>query len=288
MRIGDWIFMVIVLIIFLRFIYLTLKTYIILLKEEVIYKINNKIHLIGALLALIGLYLIIRYYILYQGNDYSIRKIVYGAAFILLAVSLYDYSVITRNGIVVIGNLINWRDIKAWRWDGKALSKYIDIEFSKGNETKDKLKTHTRGIPISPKRVDEVDKVFKKYMYSNYREVEEGKNKIKDMLKGIKDYCNPKIIGELNESYVKVVKLEGESLWHTHENEDKMFYVLYGLLTIKLRDKDIILDEGEFYIVPKGVEHMTAVEIETHTMIIEPKTIVNTGSIRREEDVTDR
>jgi len=66
------------------------------------------------------------------------------------------------------------------------------------------------------------------------------------------EHWSPKILGEVNESYVKVAKLKGEFLWHTHENEDEMFYVLKGLLIIKFRGKDVILNEGEFLIIPKG------------------------------------
>lgn len=99
------------------------------------------------------------------------------------------------------------------------------------------------------------------------------------------EYWSPKIIGEVNESYVKIAKLKGEFLWHTHENEDEMFYVLKGLLTIKLRDKDIILNEGEFFIIPKGIEHMPVAEDETHVMLIEAKTTLNTGNIRNERTV---
>lgn len=84
---------------------------------------------------------------------------------------------------------------------------------------------------------------------------------------------------------MKVAKLKGEFLWHSHENEDEMFYVLKGLLIIKFRDKDCILNEGEFLIIPKGIEHMPVAEQEVHVMLIESKTTLNTGDVRNERTV---
>lgn len=99
------------------------------------------------------------------------------------------------------------------------------------------------------------------------------------------EYWSPKILGEVNESYVKVAKLKGEFLWHIHENEEEMFYVLKGLLIIRFRDKDVILNEGEFLIIPKGIEHMPVAEEEVHVMLIEAKTTLNTGDVRNERTV---
>ncbi|MBU5676892.1 cupin domain-containing protein [Alkaliphilus sp. MSJ-5] len=99
------------------------------------------------------------------------------------------------------------------------------------------------------------------------------------------EYWSPKILGEVNESYVKVAKFKGEFLWHTHENEDEMFYVLKGLLIIKFRDKDVILNEGEFLIISKGIEHMPVAEEEVHVMLIEPKATLNTGEVKNERTV---
>jgi mannose-6-phosphate isomerase-like protein (cupin superfamily) len=99
------------------------------------------------------------------------------------------------------------------------------------------------------------------------------------------EYWSPKIIGEVNESYVKVAKFKGEFLWHTHDNEDEMFYVVKGQLIIKFRDKDIILNPGEFLIVPKGVEHMPVAEEEVEVMLIETKTTLNTGDVKSEKTV---
>lgn len=98
-------------------------------------------------------------------------------------------------------------------------------------------------------------------------------------------HWRPKIVGEVNESYIKVAKLKGEFLWHSHEHEDEMFYVLKGRLTIKFRDRDIHLDEGEFLIIPKGVEHLPVAEAEVHVMLIEPKTTLNTGDVVNERTV---
>ncbi len=94
------------------------------------------------------------------------------------------------------------------------------------------------------------------------------------------DYWNPRITGEINDSYIKLVKLKGEFVWHQHEHEDELFLVLKGRLCIKLRDQEIWLDEGEFVIVPKGVEHCPLAPDEVHVMLLEPKTTVNTGNVQ--------
>ncbi|MBV7271867.1 cupin domain-containing protein [Clostridiaceae bacterium UIB06] len=101
------------------------------------------------------------------------------------------------------------------------------------------------------------------------------------------EHWSPKILGEVNASYVKVAKFKGEFIWHTHENEDEMFYVLKGVLIIKFRDKDIILNQGEFIIIPKGVEHMPVAKEEVHVMLIEAKTTLNTGDVRNERTVEE-
>ncbi|WOO38004.1 cupin domain-containing protein [Anaerocolumna sp. AGMB13020] len=99
------------------------------------------------------------------------------------------------------------------------------------------------------------------------------------------DFWSPKIIGEMNESYVKLVKLKGEFVWHLHENEDEMFMVIKGKMVIKLRTEDIVLNQGELFIIPRGVEHMPVAEDEVHVMLIEPKTTLNTGNIKNERTV---
>ena len=101
------------------------------------------------------------------------------------------------------------------------------------------------------------------------------------------DYWSPKIVGELNDFHVKLVKVQGEFIWHSHETEDEMFLVVKGRLLIKLREKDIWLDEGEFAIVPKGVEHKPVAEEEAHVLLMEPKSTLNTGDVQSERTVAD-
>ena len=101
---------------------------------------------------------------------------------------------------------------------------------------------------------------------------------LKNKMELFNDYWSPKIVGDLNDSYIKLAKFKGEFCWHKHDNEDELFFIVKGKLLIKLRDQDIYLQEGEFIIIPKGVEHMpVAVEEEVHVMLIEPKTTLNTG-----------
>jgi mannose-6-phosphate isomerase-like protein (cupin superfamily) len=101
------------------------------------------------------------------------------------------------------------------------------------------------------------------------------------------DYWSPKIVGELDDSYVKLVKLKGEFVWHHHEAEDELFLVVKGRLLIKLRDRDIWLEKGEFVIIPRGVEHLPIAEKEAHVLLLEPKSTLNTGNVRSEKTVTD-
>jgi mannose-6-phosphate isomerase-like protein (cupin superfamily) len=101
------------------------------------------------------------------------------------------------------------------------------------------------------------------------------------------DHWSPKIAGELNDSYVKLVKLQGEFVWHHHENEDELFLVVQGKLTIKLRDGAIELEPGEFVIIPKGVEHLPVAEDEVHVLLLEPKSTLNTGNVRNERTVAE-
>ena len=98
-------------------------------------------------------------------------------------------------------------------------------------------------------------------------------------------YWDPKIVGELNEQYVKLAKLKGEFLWHHHEEEDELFLVVKGELIIKLRDEDIVLNEGEFYIIPRGVEHLPVAEEEVHILLFEPKGTLNTGNEESDKTV---
>ena len=101
------------------------------------------------------------------------------------------------------------------------------------------------------------------------------------------DCWSPKIVGEVNDSYVKLAKLKGEFVWHQHDVEDELFLVVKGKLLIKLRDRDIWLNEGEFFIVPKGVEHLPVAEDEAHVLLLEPKSTLNTGNVQNERTVAE-
>jgi mannose-6-phosphate isomerase-like protein (cupin superfamily) len=91
---------------------------------------------------------------------------------------------------------------------------------------------------------------------------------------------SPKIVGELNGQYVKLVKFEGEFVWHHHEREDELFLVVRGAIDIHLRDRVVHLREGEFFIVPRGVEHKPVAAREAHVLLLEPATTLNTGNVR--------
>ncbi|MGC1107156.1 MAG: cupin domain-containing protein [Candidatus Acidiferrales bacterium] len=99
------------------------------------------------------------------------------------------------------------------------------------------------------------------------------------------DAWHPRIAGELNDSYVKVVKLRGEFMWHHHENEDEMFLVVKGALRMRFRDRDVEVRPGEFIIVPRGVEHMPVADEECQVVLVEPKTTLNTGNAHNERTV---
>ena len=100
-------------------------------------------------------------------------------------------------------------------------------------------------------------------------------------------YWEPKIVGDLNNQYVKLAKLKGEFVWHHHENEDELFMVMKGSLIIKLRDGDVELNEGEFYIIPRGIEHKPVAENEVHVLLFEPKGTVNTGNADSEKTINE-
>lgn len=103
----------------------------------------------------------------------------------------------------------------------------------------------------------------------------------------ISDHWNPRIVGEVNDFHVKLVKLKGEFIWHHHDHEDEMFLIIKGRLLMKFRDRDVWLDEGEFVIVPHGVEHMPVAPEEVHLMLFEPKGTLNTGNVINERTVSD-
>ncbi len=99
------------------------------------------------------------------------------------------------------------------------------------------------------------------------------------------DYWNPRIVGELNNQYIKLVKLKGKFVWHKHDNEDEMFLVIRGKLKIEYRNSSVILNDGEFVIIPKGVEHKPVAEEEVQVLLFEPSTTLNTGNIKNEKTV---
>ena len=104
------------------------------------------------------------------------------------------------------------------------------------------------------------------------------------------EHWSPKVIGDLNESHIKVAKLKGEFVWHHHDHEDEMFLVMKGNLTIRFKDEDVELAEGEFLIIPKGVEHLPVAKEEVSVMLIEPKGTLNTGNVKNDRtlDSLDR
>jgi mannose-6-phosphate isomerase-like protein (cupin superfamily) len=101
------------------------------------------------------------------------------------------------------------------------------------------------------------------------------------------EYWSPKIVGELNGQYVKLVKFKGEFVWHHHDVEDEMFLVLDGRLRMQLRDGDVDLGPGEFIIVPRGVEHCPLALDECSVMLFEPATTLNTGNVRNERTLPE-
>jgi len=102
------------------------------------------------------------------------------------------------------------------------------------------------------------------------------------------DYWKPKIIGEINDAHIKLVKIKGEFTWHHHDNEDELFLVVKGRLLMQLRDGNITVNEGEFIIIPKGTEHCPAsLGDEVHVLLMEPKTTLNTGNVVNERTVAE-
>lgn len=100
---------------------------------------------------------------------------------------------------------------------------------------------------------------------------------VSDKLSLFSDHWNPRIVGELNGQHIKLVKLLGEFVWHKHDHEDEMFFVLSGVLNMEFRDKVEVIKSNEFIIVPKGVEHRPVAESEVEIMLFEPNTTLNTG-----------
>jgi mannose-6-phosphate isomerase-like protein (cupin superfamily) len=105
---------------------------------------------------------------------------------------------------------------------------------------------------------------------------------IREKLSLFNEHWHPRIIGELNGQHVKAVKLIGEFVWHHHDNEDELFLVIKGKLKMEFRDRIEEINEGEFIIVPRGVEHKPVADEEVHILLFEPDTTVNTGNVDNE------
>lgn len=108
-----------------------------------------------------------------------------------------------------------------------------------------------------------------------------------DKFARITEFWSPKIVGELNGQQVKLAKLHGTFDWHHHAAEDELFLVVHGQLTLRLRDRDIHLQPGEFFIVPAGVEHQPVAEQEAHVLLFEPASTLNTGNLRNARTHTE-
>ena len=98
-----------------------------------------------------------------------------------------------------------------------------------------------------------------------------------EKLSAFADHWSPKVVARLNDYEIKVVKVHGEFVWHTHDDTDELFLVIDGELTIQLRDDDVTLRKGQLFVVPRGVEHCPIADGEVHAMLIEPVGVVNTG-----------
>jgi mannose-6-phosphate isomerase-like protein (cupin superfamily) len=98
----------------------------------------------------------------------------------------------------------------------------------------------------------------------------------------VSDVWSPKIVGELNGQLVKLVRFEGPFVWHHHDEEDELFYVVAGRFRMEFRDRVEWIEQGEFIIVPRGVEHRPVADAEVHVMLFEPRTTLNTGNVRSE------
>ena len=108
---------------------------------------------------------------------------------------------------------------------------------------------------------------------------------LREKLASFSEHWQPRIVGELNGQHVKLVKFSGPFVWHHHENEDELFLVVQGRFRMELRDRTIDLEEGDFLIVPRGVEHRPVADEEVHVLLFEPATTLNTGNVENERTV---
>lgn len=117
--------------------------------------------------------------------------------------------------------------------------------------------------------------------------MEINKVNLKSKLKTFNEYWTPKIVGELNNQFVKIAKFKGEFVKHKHEQEDELFYVIDGKLFIELVDKTLELNTGEFVVIPKGIEHKPYAHEEVSVMLFEPTSTINTGNTKNELTASD-
>lgn len=108
---------------------------------------------------------------------------------------------------------------------------------------------------------------------------------LKEKFAAIREHWSPRIVGELNGQHVKLAKLKGEFVWHHHDHEDELFLVTKGTLRMRMRDKEVQINEGEFFIVPRGVEHQPVADDEVEVILFEPAGTLNTGNVRNERTV---
>ena len=106
-----------------------------------------------------------------------------------------------------------------------------------------------------------------------------------EKLSTFSDYFNPRIVGELNGQQVKLVKFQGEFIWHHHDHEDELFFVVKGSFDMQMRDKTITVNAGEFLIMPRGTEHKPVAREEVEILLFEPATTLNTGNVENEMTV---
>jgi mannose-6-phosphate isomerase-like protein (cupin superfamily) len=106
-----------------------------------------------------------------------------------------------------------------------------------------------------------------------------------EKLARLHEHWSPRVVGELNGQLLKLVKFQGEFLWHHHEAEDELFLVVKGRFRMEFRDRHVWLEEGEFLIVPRNVEHRPVAETETHVLLFEPASTLNTGNVQNERTI---
>jgi mannose-6-phosphate isomerase-like protein (cupin superfamily) len=110
---------------------------------------------------------------------------------------------------------------------------------------------------------------------------------LREKLSLFSEHWSPRIVGELNGQHVKLTKFQGPFTWHHHENEDELFLVVKGRFRMELRDRNVDLEEGEFFIVPRGVEHRPVADEEVHVLLFEPASTLNTGNVENERTLRE-